>query len=112
MIHVRHPGHVPLGDVTVEFIRSGNYVVIEQLAHIGHSRDIPGPDRPVRTLGTVARQWQTLHNVGLELQTGLWSPPCDAIIPLGEHGCSRVRIMLRAGVRMTIGDKFGLGLER
>ena len=80
MIHVRHPGHVPLGDVTVEFIRSGNYVVIEQLAHIGHSRDIPGSDRSVRTLGAVGGQLQAFFNGGLELPLILWSPTCGGSI--------------------------------
>ena len=54
--------------------------MIEQLAHLGHGRDIPGPDRPVRTLGAVGGQLQALSNGGFELRLRLWSPPYRGVL--------------------------------
>ena len=66
-------------------IRSGDYVKIEQLAHIGHIREIPGPDWPVRTLKTVVGQLQATTYGGLKLRLGLWSQPCGEVLLLGSH---------------------------
>ena len=80
VIHVGHAGHVPLRDVTGELIRCGDYFIIKQVSHIGRSRNIPGPDRPVRTLGAIGRQFQAQSNGGLELRLRLWSPPCGGAL--------------------------------
>ena len=81
VLHVGHLGHVPLGDVTVEFMHAGDHIVIEQALHIGQTRDIPGPDRPVRTLGAVdIPTFQALFNGGLELLLRLWSPLCGKVL--------------------------------
>ena len=93
-MHVRDPGHVPLRDVTVEFVSPGDKSIAwsKQVTHVGHGRDVPRPDRPVRTLGAVGGLFQALPNGGFELPLGLWSEHC---------GCGGVLWMgLRVGVRV------------
>ena len=91
MIHDSHPGHVPLRDVTVEFICSGNYVVVEQLPHFSHSRHIPGFDWLVRTLRVVSGVLKALFKGGLELVPRLWRPRCcwGKIMKFGQTEISR-----------------------
>ena len=81
--HAGHLGHVPVKKITVKFVRSGGRsadLIEKQHTHIGHSRDIPGPNRPVRTLGAVGGQFQALSNGGLELHLILRSPPCSGVL--------------------------------